>query len=81
MMTGLITHCPQCKIEVLPVFDANELLEMLESGQARFYCISCDTHWKPEPEEREHLAKLLTHPAGDLRSRVVTGRHSLRSIE
>jgi hypothetical protein len=81
MMTGVITHCPQCKIEVLPVFDVKELLEMLESGQARFYCISCDTHWKPEQQEREELAKLLTHPTADLRPRAVAGRHTLRSLE
>jgi hypothetical protein len=56
---SFITHCTQCKIEVWPLFDKTELLQLLESGAATFYCISCDNHWKPTEQERENLTKYV----------------------
>lgn len=56
---SFITHCPHCKVEVWPFFDKTELLQRLESGAASFYCMSCNNHWKPAPQERESLTKYV----------------------
>ena len=64
---SFITHCPNCNVEIWPFFDGPELLQRLESSEARFYCVSCDNHWKPIQQERE---KLIEYVKGRLASGV-----------
>lgn len=51
--------CPNCGKPAYQEFDSARLYDRLQKKRVRFYCIQCDNHWFPTPEEASALSRLL----------------------
>ena len=80
-MISFVTHCPQCNMEVLPLFEPNHLLARLQNERASFYCISCDYHWKPDVQECRNLTIYLKQTLGRTHSALLERSYLLASLD
>lgn len=51
--------CPYCKKPAHHDFERAKLFELFQKAKVKFYCIRCDAHWIPTPEEAGALAQML----------------------